>query len=66
MNLNEDVLKAIQHMGFETPSAIQEKSIPVVLEGADVIAQAQTGTGKTLAFGAPVISALCDNEKKKA
>ncbi len=65
LNLNEDVLKAIQHMGFETPSAIQEKSIPVVLEGADVIAQAQTGTGKTLAFGAPVISALCDNEKKK-
>ncbi len=37
-------------MGFETPSAIQEKSIPVVLEGADVIAQAQTGTGKTLAL----------------
>ncbi|EKN40975.1 DEAD/DEAH box family ATP-dependent RNA helicase, partial [Clostridium botulinum CFSAN001627] len=65
LNLNEDVLKAIQHMGFETPSAIQEKSIPVVLEGADVIAQAQTGTGKTLAFGAPVISALCDKEKKK-
>ena len=65
LNLNEDVLKAIQHMGFETPSAIQEKSIPVVLEGADVIAQAQTGTGKTLAFGAPVISTLCDEGKKK-
>ncbi|EJO5348457.1 DEAD/DEAH box helicase [Clostridium botulinum] len=65
LNLSEDVLKAIQHMGFETPSEIQEKSIPVVLEGTDVIAQAQTGTGKTLAFGAPVISSLPEAGKKK-
>ena len=56
LGLNEHVLKSIDEMGFEEPSKIQEKVIPVLLEGHDVIGQAQTGTGKTLAFGAPVIS----------
>ena len=45
-------------MGFEEPSKIQQEVIPVILEGFDVIGQAQTGTGKTLAFGAPIISNL--------
>ena len=54
LGLNEDILKAIEDMGFETPSKIQAEVIPVVLQGFDVIGQAQTGTGKTLAFGAPV------------
>ena len=58
LGLNEKVLKAIEDMGFEEPSQIQEKVIPVVLEGFDVIGQAQTGTGKTLAFGAPMLNNL--------
>lgn len=58
LGLNEAVLKAIDDMGFEEPSKIQEQVIPVLLSGVDCIGQAQTGTGKTLAFGAPVISEI--------
>lgn len=54
LGLDESILKAIDAMGFEEPSKIQAEVIPVLLEGHDVIGQAQTGTGKTLAFGAPV------------
>lgn len=63
LGLSEDVQKAISAMGYETPSDIQEEVIPVILEGKDVIGQAQTGTGKTLAFAAPMLSML---EKKDA
>lgn len=56
--LSEAVLKAIEDMGFETPSEIQSESIPCVLDGFDIIGQAQTGTGKTCAFGAPIISKI--------
>ncbi len=56
LGLNEKVLRAIDDMGFEEPSRIQAESIPVVLQGYDVIGQAQTGTGKTLAFGAPIVN----------
>jgi len=60
LGLNELVLHAIQDLQFQYPSDIQEKSIPVALEDFDVIGQAQTGTGKTLAFGAPIV---CKMEK---
>ncbi len=63
LNLDENVLKAITEMGFEHPSEIQSESIPTILDGFDIIGQAQTGTGKTLAFGAPVIS-MIDTENK--
>jgi ATP-dependent RNA helicase DeaD len=56
LGLKQTVLKSIDEMGFEEPSQIQEKVIPMLLEGLDVIGQAQTGTGKTLAFGAPIIN----------
>lgn len=56
--LSEDVLRAISEMGFETPSKIQEKAIPEAMKGRDIIGQAQTGTGKTLAFGGVVLSQL--------
>jgi ATP-dependent RNA helicase DeaD len=56
LGLSEQVIKAIDDMGFEEPSNIQAEVIPVLLEGFDAIGQAQTGTGKTLAFGAPVLS----------
>lgn len=63
LNLHPKVLQSIDAMGFEEPSQIQAESIPVILEGYDVIGQAQTGTGKTLAFGAPMLSKI-DNNKK--
>ncbi|QSZ27066.1 DEAD/DEAH box helicase [Aceticella autotrophica] len=56
LGLNEDILKAIDDMGFEEPSKIQVEVVPVLLEGYDVIGQAQTGTGKTLAYGAPILN----------
>lgn len=53
--LSPEVMKAVAAMGFEEPTPIQEKTIPLLLSGKDVIGQAQTGTGKTAAFGIPVI-----------
>jgi len=55
LNLSSEVLKAIAEMGFEEATPIQSQSIPPILEGKDVIGQAQTGTGKTCAFGIPVV-----------
>jgi ATP-dependent RNA helicase DeaD len=62
LGLGERILRAIDVMGFEEPSKIQAEVIPVLLEGYDVIGQAQTGTGKTLAFGAPILSRLDSSE----
>ena len=62
--IDEDILRAVLSMGFETMSPIQEKAIPVMLEGRDIIGQAQTGTGKTAAFGIPMIQRV-DPELKK-
>lgn len=53
--MDERVLRAVKDMGFETMTPIQAQAIPVMLDGKDVIGQAQTGTGKTAAFGIPVI-----------
>ncbi|MBU3204670.1 DEAD/DEAH box helicase [Clostridium algidicarnis] len=64
LTLNKNVLKSIEGMGFEEPSKIQQEVIPIILEGFDVIGQAQTGTGKTLAFGAPIISNLNRSSNK--
>lgn len=57
------ILKAIGDMGFEEPTPVQEETIPLMLAGTDVMAQAQTGTGKTAAFGIPIIQ-LIKPEKK--
>jgi ATP-dependent RNA helicase DeaD len=66
LNIDDKVLQAIDAMGFEEPSQIQAEAIPVVLQGVDVIGQAQTGTGKTLAYGAPVISMIDKGSKLSA
>lgn len=58
LGLSSKVLKAIQHEGFEQPTPIQVRSIPTILSGADMIGQAQTGTGKTAAFALPILSQL--------
>ena len=56
LGVREDLLKGISEMGFEAPMPVQEKVIPVLLNGDhDLVALAQTGTGKTAAFGLPVI-----------
>ena len=64
LGVNEPILKAISDMGFETPSEIQQKAIPTLLaNGADMVALAQTGTGKTAAFGFPLLQ-LIDTDSR--
>lgn len=58
LNLHSDVLAALTAVGYEEPSPIQAQAIPVILDGHDVIGQAQTGTGKTAAFALPLLSQL--------
>ena len=58
LGLSESTLKAITELGYEEPTSIQARTISRMLEGADVIAQAQTGTGKTAAFALPIIEKL--------
>ena len=55
LGLSEPLLEALKHLGYERPTPIQEQTIPALLEGRDVIGQAQTGTGKTAAFGLPML-----------
>src|SRR5690349_22821078 len=55
LGLSPAVLEAVRDVGYENPSPIQEQGIPPLLEGRDVIGQAQTGTGKTAAFGLPLL-----------
>src|SRR5580692_524324 len=55
LGLADDILDAISDVGYESPSPIQEQAIPPLLEGKDVIGQAQTGSGKTAAFGLPML-----------
>ena len=61
--ISKQVLSSITKMGYEKPTEIQEKAIPVVIEGNDIIAQAQTGTGKTAAFGIPLIDKVNPRER---
>lgn len=64
LGLSDRTLEALQAKGFETPSPIQRLTIPVLLQNQnDIIAQAQTGTGKTAAFGLPIIEQLVPQEK---
>lgn len=56
LELRPEILSAISEMGFEATTPIQSQCIPPILEGRDLVGQAQTGTGKTAAFGAPVVS----------
>lgn len=61
LNVSREVLQAIDDMGFEKASEVQEHTIPKILEGYDLLAQAQTGTGKTASFGIPMIEKIADN-----
>src|ERR1700722_8069353 len=56
--LSEEVLSALADVGYEAPTPIQARAIPVLLSGRDLIGQAQTGTGKTAAFALPMIERI--------
>jgi ATP-dependent RNA helicase DeaD len=62
LGLAPDILSAIHDVGYESPSPIQEQAIPPLLEGSDVIGQAQTGSGKTAAFGLPMLQYVDTSE----
>jgi ATP-dependent RNA helicase len=64
MGLKEDLLRGIFHFGFETPSAIQQRAIVPILSGRDVIAQAQSGTGKTATFSIGILQSI-DTQSKE-
>lgn len=64
LSLRPDILRATQAMGFTEMTEIQQKAIPLMLEGHDMIAKAPTGTGKTVAFGIPILSQI-DTARKK-
>ena len=55
LGVSKEIIKAVSDMGFEEPTPIQKMSIPVALQKQDIIGQAQTGTGKTAAFGIPIL-----------
>ena len=63
LGLNPDILKAIQEQGYTKPTPIQEQAIPIVLQKHDILAAAQTGTGKTAAFGIPLLHKIDPKRK---
>ncbi|MDO5034113.1 MAG: DEAD/DEAH box helicase [Actinomycetaceae bacterium] len=64
LNLSAPILDAISELGFEEPTPIQAEAIPALLEGRDVVGVAQTGTGKTAAFGLPLLTLIEPEEKR--
>ena len=64
LQLDERILRAVTDMGFEAASPIQAQAIPVQMEGRDIVGQAQTGTGKTAAFGIPLLQKVDPKNKK--
>jgi ATP-dependent RNA helicase DeaD len=62
LRLSDDILAAVRAVGYDSPSPIQEQAIPPLLEGHDVIGQAQTGSGKTAAFGLPMLQYVDPDE----
>lgn len=65
LGLSEALLKAVAKKGYTQPSPIQEQAIPPIIEGRDVLASAQTGTGKTAGFTLPLLHYISENPKKK-
>src|SRR5471030_1284084 len=65
LGITENLLRAIELAGYEKPTGIQEKSIPVILKGQDLIAQAKTGSGKTLSFVLPILQLFEDSRDTK-
>src|SRR5436190_13103795 len=66
LNLREELVQAITELGYAEPTAIQASMIPLMLTGADVIGQAQTGTGKTAAFALPILNNFTPQKNPQA
>ena len=64
LSLHDSILESLDSMGFESPTPVQEQTIPVIMQGRDIIACAQTGTGKTAAFLIPVLNHIMTNPPK--
>jgi len=62
-NLTPQLIAALTKLGYTTPTPIQAQSIPIVMDGHDILGIAQTGTGKTAAFALPIINHLCTQER---
>ncbi len=66
LGLSAPLLKAIEEQGYSEPTPIQAQSIPVVIQGKDIMAAAQTGTGKTASFVLPILENLSNGPKVKS
>src|SRR3954453_11058549 len=64
LGLSPEMMKAISDVGYEEPTPVQARPIPLLLEGKDVIAQAQTGTGKTAAYALPMLEKIEPNVRQ--
>jgi len=64
-NLHPGIMAGVQALGYVTPTPIQEKAIPQIMQGRDIIGQAQTGTGKTAAFVLPILHRLMKEPRGK-
>ncbi|MDX9696844.1 MAG: DEAD/DEAH box helicase, partial [Bacteroidales bacterium] len=62
LNIIDPILKALKEEGYEIPTPIQAQSIPIILQGTDLLGCAQTGTGKTAAFAIPILQLLSENK----
>lgn len=58
LNLSQELLRAVDELGYEEMTEIQKESIPLLLEGRDVVGRSNTGTGKTAAFGIPAVESI--------
>ena len=65
LNLSPQLIKALNQKGYQHPTEIQQKAIPVILQGRDLLASAQTGTGKTAAFTLPLLQLLSQEEPSR-
>lgn len=65
LNLSQELLDAVDELGYEEMTEIQQQSIPLLLEGADVVGLSNTGTGKTAAFGIPAVESITENDRKR-
>ena len=64
LDLQKEIIKAVEEKGYESPSDIQQQAIPILLENHDLLAQSQTGTGKTAAFGLPIMNKLMGGQRQ--
>ncbi|MDP8265831.1 MAG: DEAD/DEAH box helicase [Candidatus Aceula meridiana] len=65
LGLSEDLLKTVKYAGYQQPTVVQEQSIPLILDGKDVIVEAKTGTGKTASFVLPLLQLLQEDSEQK-